>query len=160
MENISARIMNDSLVESNVNIQFILKNGKVFNTINKHNTGTIYICEYLRDALAGDYVINKRPGLIIPFYEAGTEKRNIGHGSTYQGNVKKVDFNPESDTKCSMTLTFLIGSELSAGQRIDGFRLYGLNDVDLKDENKHLYAELDLGEDYIEVTSGVNLKVN
>lgn len=143
----------------NVNIT-VLRNDKVIKKINTHNTGTINICKYLRDAIAGDYIIADRPGLIVPCIKNGLgELENIGQGYTALFNQLPKKSEIESENMAICTLTFLIPSNIfSTGMSIDGFRLYSKRSAD----PQYLYAEVDLeksGASPIEMQSGYNLKV-
>lgn len=166
-KNLNAKIRSREVVGGNVKITLLSnKNNREVRTITGHNTGTIYICEYLRDALSGDYVINNRPGTIVPCVKTGSgQLRNLTNGITYQGEIKKNSFEI-TDAGCSVTLTFLIPSTFSSLTEIAGFRLYSYASSETKKEDKDLYAEIDLTkqEDYdpndpLIIESGVNLKV-
>ena len=137
----------------------VLHNDKVMFEINTHNRGTANICKYLRDAMAGDYVIAERPGVIVPCSKGtGDSLVDIGLGTALFNEMPKKSNETDDDESesSSCTLTFLIPSNiLSSGVPIAGFRLYSKN-------SKILYAEVDLtknGVDPIEVTPGTNLKV-
>ena len=162
--NIKAKLLSSELVQGNVKLTLLTKgSNKVVRTLEGNNTGTINVCEYLRDALAGDYVINQRPGIIIPCAVQGGKLVNLTNGVPYLGNAMKNDFDV-TDVGCSMTLMFLIGSEL-AGSEIGGFRLCSLDSADLPNAEKRVYAEINLVKQYGEeegiviVTPGTNLKV-
>jgi len=167
MGDIIAKINERQLVENNVKISLIsVKTNNVIKTITGHNNGTIYICKYLRDALSGDYVINERPGTIVPCIAAGNDgMEEITNGVTYQGVIRKNPFDEDADVGCSVTLTFLIPSTFSAAQKIVGFRLYSYSSSEVKKTKKDMYAEIDLRkieddpEAGVIITEGTNLKV-
>lgn len=157
-------IENTTSTKGNVKIT-TYRGNVVYRTVEGHNNGTIYICEYLRDALAGDYVIARRPGLITPCRKVDGKLVDIGHGSTYNGEAKKNSFSVE-DAGCSTTITFLIASDLTNGQQIDGFRLYSFDSAERVDEDKVIYAEIDLTKqenydpnDPLVAETGVSMKV-
>lgn len=140
--------------QGNVDIT-VLHKDKVIRKINTHNTGTLDICDYLRDALAGDYVIARRPGIIIPCIKnSSNQLENVGLGTALFNDLPKKS-NADDGSVC--TLTFLIPSNiLSAGMKIAGFRLYPKTDIN------NPYAEVNLienGLEEIEISSGYNLKV-
>ena len=136
------------------NVKITLYHGdKKYKVIDTHNSGTIDLCGYLRDALVGDYVIARRPGIIAPCFKDRTGKLvDIGNGSPYVSN-KKISYEDE-DVSAAATITFLIPSTLLvAGQKIEGFHLYS------KDESKKLYAEVDLEDLSFSVLGDTNMKV-
>lgn len=158
-------IKDHSSILGNVDIEIIGKNKKLLRKINVHNTGTVNICEYLRDALAGDYVVAARPGIIVPCTRGNNDELvDIGKGtSLLKENPKKSSLQDSEDSSWCV-LTFLIPSNIINSTDIWGFRLYSK----LKNENdansKVLYAEVDLKdagfEDPIRVSGGANLKVS
>ena len=136
------------------NVKITLYHGdKKYKVIDTHNSGTVYLCAYLRDALVGDYVIARRPGIISPcFKDRSGNLIDIGNGSPYISD-KKIAYD-EEDVSCAATITFLIPSTLlTAGQKIEGFHLYS------KDESKSLYAEVDLGDLSFSVLGDTNMKI-
>lgn len=159
------KIKEYSSIKGNVDIEVIGKNKKVLRKINVHNTGTINICEYLRNALAGDYVLAARPGIIVPCTRgANGELVDIGNGTALlKENPKKSSLNDSPDSSWCV-LTFLIPSNVIVSTDIWGFRLYSKY-LDENDPNsKVLYAEVDLADverdEPIRVSGGSNLKVS
>lgn len=150
-------------IQGNVDIEVIGKNKKLLRKINVHNSGTIGICEYLRNALAGDYVIAARPGIIVPC-SRGTngELVDIGKGTSLLNENPKKSSLSDSDDSSWCILTFLIPSNLISGIKVEGFKLYSKYTSSGDSNSKTLYATVDLSNfdiDPIEVTSGANLKV-
>lgn len=161
-----AKIKDYSSILGNVDIEVIGKNKKLLRKINVHNTGTVNMCEYLRDALAGDYVIAARPG-IITTCTRGNNNELVDlddKGTSLLKEMPKKSSLQDSKDSSWCVLTFLIPSNVVSNRDIWGFRLYSK----LKNENdansKVLYAEVDLKdagfEDPIRVSGGANLKVS
>ena len=124
---------------------------------NKHNTGNINLCKYIRDALIGKHVISSRPYFIVPCrLETGSLTSLvplISYGIPLTGTQLTED-----GISAYATLRFLIPSAvLSAGSIINGFRLYGNGE---RVEPDNLYAEVNYGEEGIEINeSNTNLDV-
>ena len=150
----------------NGNVKITIYNGtKKCKSIITHNTGTIYLCEYISKALLGTNVIAKRPYIIAPYVADVNESvSEIGWWQARRGKLNKSQkyFNTENYVS-SCTLSFIIpSSNLTYGTIIKGFNLYS-NDFSqgIKDPEKYLYAVLDLGEEPIEITeNNINLKVD
>lgn len=149
-------------MQGNVTIQEIGKNKKVLRTVNIHNSGTVNICEYLRNALAGDYVISARPAIIVPCSRgANGELEDIGKGTSLLNKNPTKSKLSDSDDSSWCVLTFLIPSNIiSSGVDIAGFKLYSkyLNEND--PNSKTLYATVDLGDEVLKISNGSNLKVS
>lgn len=154
-------IKENSNYTGNVKVE-IIDNGVLRDTIVAHNTGTIDICRYLRDAMAGDYIIADRPGTIVPCTATKDSiTAEVGGGTAlFNAMPKKFDTEDQTTISSSCVLTFLIPSNaLSSTTEIGGFRLYSKNEIG---RQMVLYAEVNLlanGLSPIYVESGTNLKV-
>ena len=140
-------------LKTNSNVKLTLynsHNNKNIKSYNLHNTGTIKICEYLRDALAGDYIIAKRPGVVIPCRYRNKKFENIMGGIGYDGRVKKLR---STSTSSGITLVFILTSDIT--EEIKGLKLCSLSDDSIE------YALLDLTNDgeSIKIGNGQNLKI-
>lgn len=157
-------IINDGTISSgNVKITLI-KDGKEIDHITVHNEGTVYLCEYILNALIGDYVIAKRPDIIVPFTRgSGKNVIPIGNGSPSIGTKVTIpasywethlDENGDDGGFCAAVITFLIPSSIISGSQIDGFQLLS------KDNSRKVYAIVELPEGGSITTVGeTNLKV-
>ena len=156
-------INNSAATGGNVKIT-VLKNNKKVNEIVKHNTGTIHMCEYLASALIGDYVIAKRPGVIVPYTLVGANKVEIGNGSPYVSSklgVKASDWDNYVDIQgnqvdggfCTSTITFLIPGSIVSGSTINGFILKS------NDTSRKPYAEVQLDGEGLTITGDSNVRV-
>lgn len=154
-------IKNNTLTQGNVKITLI-KGGKKTGQIVTHNTGTIDMCEYIAGALIGDYVIARRPGIIVPFQRVDKAIIPIGNGSpytisrvganaSYWESIKKDDDDIDGGF-CTAEITFMIPSSIVSGASIDGFQLLS------KDKSRKVYAIADLPST-LEVDGDTNIKV-
>jgi len=166
---IDASVGNSMLASGNVKITLI-KNGEEIRSITAHNTGTVYICEYIAKALIGEYVIAERPGIIVPFSwvnqaDHSRGKTLIGNGSPYTNSKLGVsagswdNYTDSSDPNikdggfCTSKLTFMIPSAIISGSTIDGFHLLS------KDTSRKLYAVVELTNPLDHLEGDTNLKV-
>lgn len=159
-KDIKAEIKSGTSSSGNVKIT-LLKGGKKTGQIVTHNTGTIDLCEYMTSALIGEYVIARRPGVIVPFAYSGTTEKRIGNGSPYTSSKlgatasyweTHLDENDEDGGFCTAEITFLIPSAIISGSSIDGFLLLSM------DTSQKVYAKVDLPEP-LEISGDTNLKV-
>lgn len=160
-KDINANIKNNTLTQGNVKVTLI-KGGKKTGQIVTHNTGTIDMCEYLASALTGDYVIARRPGIIVPFQRINeTTIIPIGNGSPYTSSVvganaayweNNRDEEGNDGGFCTAEITFMIPSAIVSGVDIDGFQLLS------KDTSRKVYATVDLPTT-LTPTGDTNIKV-
>lgn len=161
-KDVKAEVKNKTVASGNVKITLI-RDGKEVGKVVTHNTGTIDLCEYIASALIGDYVIARRPDIIVPFTKStGTAIIPIGNGSpsisakldvpaSYWEN--HLDENNEDGGFCASVITFLIPSSIVSGSTINGFQLLS------KDNTRKVYASVELPGDGITPTGDTNLKV-
>lgn len=159
-EEVRAELKSGTSSSGNVKIT-LLRGGKKTGQIVTHNTGTIDMCEYITSALIGDYVIARRPGVIVPFTKVGETIRRIGNGSPYissklgaTASYWETHLDPDGNDGgfCTADITFLIPSSIVSGSDINGFLLLSM------DESQKLYARCDLPEP-LAVTGDTNVKV-
>jgi hypothetical protein len=155
---------NTTISQGNVNITIKNREGKVLNKFSYHNSGTQALCKYIRDALSGDYVINKRPGAIIPCEYIENEQYKSQHylvnmfsagiDATTISNAAEGE-DTDSDSWASVTLSCIIPETvLTAGKIIGGFRLYSIN------KDREEYAWLDIHNyNPISIEKGTNIEV-
>lgn len=139
VEEVVQVVENTASSRGNVNIN-VYRKDKLVRSINTHNSGTIYLCEYLRDALIGENVIARRPGKIkiCHYTEAQIFEPYYSYPIKYSEGWKN-NFEPLQDTSCSASVSFFIPSSiLTNGMKIDGFQLFSL------DTNEKYYAVVDL----------------
>lgn len=161
MDEIKNTIINGITPTGNVNIK-VLRGDKVIRKINGHNTGTLELCRYLRDALAGDHVVAYRPGRIVPCVKQGSDLVDIfTYGVQYlpESMVHRGD-DPDNNSAW-LDMGFIIPNTLlSVGQKISGFRLY--RNILANDGSLVKYAEIDFDkqEPPIEPIEIINDKVS
>jgi len=132
----------------------IVRGNKKLRSITKHNSATQSLCKYIRDALLGDYVIARRPGIIIPCekntsYEYGL-KEMFSAGIPDEGTTRSYE---EDTSSASGVLKFIIpDTSLTTGHKIGGFKLYS------KGTSRELYAILVLDSE-IEITNNTSIEV-
>ncbi len=147
MTEINNTIINGIGQTGNVNIQ-VFKGSKRVRKINGHNTGTIDLCKYLRDALTGANVISYRPGRITPCTKQGTDLVDMfTYGVQYlpESVSNRGDDGSES---AWLDMGFIIPNTLlQSGQEICGFRLY--RNILAEDGSMVKYAEIDFDEQNI-----------
>ena len=158
---VKTEIKNNAVTQGNVKITLI-KGGKKTGQIVTHNTGTIYLCEYIAQALTGDYIIAKRPGIVVPFTKGTNgEPIPIGNGSPYisskvGANASYWDTHKDTEGNdggfCTTEITFLIPSSIISGSIINGFQLLS------KDESRRVYATVELPAP-LTVSGDTNLKI-
>lgn len=135
----------------------VYKGSTVVENKSRHNTGTVELCEYLRDMLVGEYVISNRPYFIVPCKFSGPEQDlvpMVSYGVPLTSYSK-----PESSDKIAFAeLRFLIPAlTTSAGSEIDGFILFG---GDSRFSYAKKYAEVKYVDDPIVVdSSDTNIEV-
>lgn len=142
----------------------IKDSGLLSESITTHNSSTVLLCRFLRDALIGANIVDLIPDRIVPFkmdedkfnepnqrIEQNT-KNLIDYGVQASGRVNDGNTDPD---RASATLSFIIpNSILQAGTEIYGFKLYSG-----KLSNERLYAIVFLNAP-ITVTQGTSLEVS
>ena len=168
---VNSKLKNDDVItkartgtNSSGNVKItLIKGGKEIGKIITHNTGTIYLCDYLVHAIVGDYIIATRPGVIVPYTGTGESAKQIGNGSPYVSSKVKLGadafengWKDEEDNTdpgfCTAIITFLIPSSIISGSEINGFYLLS------KDDSRKLYATVALDEP-LNISGDTNLKV-
>lgn len=165
-QEIKVKQVDSNMTSGNVRIT-AYRNGRKSREIIAHNTGTIYLCDYIARALVGNYVIAERPYIITPCYlDASNKLVEIGNGSPcIESKIgTSVDSwgDPESDNYkdggfCSAVLTFNIPSQIISGEEISGFILRS------KDDERKKYAEVNIieeGFDPLRPSGDTNLRVD
>lgn len=152
MNEIKEFVTNQHTTQGNVNIK-VFNGSKKCNEITTHNTGTVAMCEYLRDALLGANVYGKMPGYIIPCkYVNNTLKEMFTYGIPYVSNGAQID---DTDGNPEAVIKFMIPSTvLTRGVNIAGLKLYSF------DTQRTEYATVDIHDNPIEVTGDTNLEVS
>lgn len=154
----NANIKSGNLMSGNVKVT-TYKHGKKVQEVVSHNTGTIFLCDYIARALTGNYVIAERPYIIIPCSIDSNKKLvPIGNGSPCVDSkigVSADSWATEEDDGgyCSAVLTFNIPSSIVSGEKIAGFILYS------KDDKRKKYAEVNWGQAILEPEGDTNIKV-
>ena len=161
---VKTEIKNDTVTQGNVKITLI-KGGKKAGQIVTHNTGTIDLCEYIAQALTGDYVIARRPGIVVPFTK-GTDGKPIpiGNGSpyvssklgasaSYWDSESHKDADGNDGGFCTAEITFLIPSAIVSGSTINGFQLLS------KDNSRKVYATVELPGEGLTPQGDTNIKI-
>lgn len=153
-------IKNDSLIcdilntiEYNGNVKIkVYNNDTLFKTIENHNTGTIDLCNYIRDVMIGLGMSINQPTVIQPCRKSG--------GVLVPMSTQGIDFvsrwrGTNSSTEATAVIKFIIPwVQLSNGQVIGGFRLCS------KNRDNGYYAEIMLNDDEeITITSHTNIEV-
>ena len=149
-----AQIIDNSTYSGNVHVKAynkgILYDDRIF-----HNTGTVNLCNYIRDCLKGENVIARRPGYMIPCSWNANEGLipMFSYGILYTGTENGSDGQP-NDSSSTYSLKFLIPSAIWLGkQKIEGFKLYSLG------EDRSEYASVDIHLDPILLANVTNLSI-
>lgn len=151
MSEIVNTIINGTDAIGNVNIE-VYRGSKKVRTVNGHNTGTLELCKYLRDALTGENVAANRPGRIIPCKTVNNALKNMfEYGVQYlpESIGNKTDSGDIEDAFACISLGFIIPNNLlERDTPITGFRLYR----NILDSRGRLvkYAEIDFQKQGIE----------
>lgn len=139
------------------NVVITLLNGDIpFRRVVQHNSATVNLCKYLRDAIVGTNITARRPGILTVCYKDNSDNLvDWNNGIIFQSSKSLVV--DEDSNFASCVLTFIIPSdELSQETKIDGFRLYSKGSA----SSREVYAEVILPEDSNVVISGdTNIKV-
>lgn len=140
MKEIKNEIINGIFPTGNVDVQ-VFKGSKCVRKINGHNTGTIDLCKYLRDALTGVNVISYRPGRIVPCKKVGSDLVDLfTYGVQYL--PESISHKDNDDKSAWVDMGFIIPNTLlSPGLEIAGFRLY--RNILADDGSMIKYAEID-----------------
>ena len=140
MDEIKNTIINGIGQTDNVDVQ-VFRGTKRVRKINGHNTGTIDLCKYLRDALVGANVIAYRPGRIVPCKKVGVDLVDMfTYGVQY---LPESVSNKDNDNESAwVDMGFIIPNTiLPVGEEIAGFRLY--RNILGDDGSLIKYAEID-----------------
>ena len=144
-------IGNNIKSEGNVKIK-VFNNGKLYRTINKHNSGTIELCKYIRDVIIGEGISVNQPTIIKPC-KKGPENTLIplsNQGSPFVERWRAKD-DPNATSATAIIKFNIHWTQLSDGQEIGGFQLFNLS----KDKC-YAYVILDVP---IRVYSKTNIEV-
>ena len=133
-------------------------------SITTHNSSTVLLCRFLRDALIGANIVDLIPDRIVPF-KMDESKFNSPDQRVEQNTTNLIDYGIQASgrindgntdpAKASATLSFLVpNSLLPSGTEIYGFKLYSG-----KLSNERLYAIVFLNNP-ITITRGTSLEVS
>lgn len=75
-KDILTNLNNTIKYKSNVKVE-VIKQGKKVKTLEKHNTATNILFNFLYDCLAGNYIQNNRPNYVVPLVESTDEGHTI-----------------------------------------------------------------------------------
>ena len=160
--------MISNIKEFNTTSGNVVVNVKDYNllreTITTHNSSTVLLCRFLRDALIGANIVDLIPDRIVPF-KMDEDKFNNQEQHIEQNTTNLIDYGIQAsgrvndgnadNTKASATLSFLIpNSLLQSGTVIHGFKLYSG-----KLSNEKMYAIVFLNNP-ITVVQGTSLEVS
>lgn len=149
------KVKENNNIAGNVKIT-VVQGGRKIRSFTRHNEATQALCEYIRDALLGDYVIAKRPGIIIPCRKVdGVLTEIFSAGIPDEGVLGRTSPSTGStDIWAGGTLKFIIPeTSLTSGMSINGFNLYS------RGYDRKLFATLDLGDSSIIVSGNISLEI-
>lgn len=150
-----AQIIENPSYAGNVHIK-VYNKGLLYDNRLFHNTGTVALCNYIRDCLKGENVIAKRPGYLQPC-SWSTDKGlqpMFNYGILYNGHAINGQDGNAGDTSSTCSLTFIIPSLVLSGKsQIHGFKLYSLGKTMIE------YASVDIHDNPIILTSNANLSI-
>lgn len=158
-----SRLFIDDLVNQSGNVeitQYI--NGKKCKTFSVKNNSTILMCEYLTRALAGESIVERKPCMIVPCKR--DSDGNLVNMFSFPISSTSYSTPKDGDNYSQLKILFILQSALlPKGKVIDGFRLFRpgkLSDIGDDYDNLYKFAEVDLGEQKINITGDTNLEVN
>ena len=143
-------VLNTIGSKGNVKIK-VYNNDKLYKIIEKHNTGTGALCNYIRDVVIGLSTTINQPSVIKPCTKlASGELVPISNqGVDFVSRWRGADYSYES----TAVIKFIIPwPQLSIGGKIDGFQLSSRN----KELDYYAYVELD---DPIIIAEHTNIEV-
>lgn len=142
-------VLNNIESRGNVKIK-VYNNNTLVNVIEKHNTGTVYLCRFIRDSLIGLNTSVDQPTIIKPCSKKSGQLVPMSNiGVPFVSRWKGAD----DYTSSIAVIKFIIPwTKLSASKNIEGFQLFS------KDTDNDYYAEIFL-DDPITIGAHTNIEV-